>query len=82
MSTCTEKCWTAVPCPAHGDSLPPRGRSAGEDFYRCCESYSDSDVNPRHLWNEHDSTRYYTDPEGWAEHERDCAECNPDHDDD
>ena len=73
--TCTEKCWTPVKCPDHGDTMTPFGRSAPLDMYQCCENYSKSAVNPRHLWSIHDSTRWYTDPEGWAEHERNCLEC-------
>lgn len=36
-------------------------------------------LNPRHLWHEHDSTRWYVDPEGWNEHARSCErdDCLP-----
>jgi hypothetical protein len=34
-----------------------------------------SAVRRRHLWDEHDSTRHYTDPEGWAAHEASCETC-------
>lgn len=75
---CTEVCWTPVPCPVHGDLMYPRGRDAGLYAQYCCDKYQDWDVNPRHLWSEHDSTRWYTDPEGWNEHERTCERCSPD----
>jgi hypothetical protein len=77
---CTDRCWTQVPCPTCGDELPPRGRSIPlEDWIAsCCEdNHHDVKANPRHLWNEHDSTRFYTDPEGWAEHEENCERCRP-----
>jgi len=48
----------------------------------CCENYAKSEINPRHLWNEHDSTRIYTDPAGWDDHEATCKECKPDEEDD
>ena len=77
MASCSEKCWTPVHCPEHGDTMTPFGRSAGDYSYPCCDNYAKSEVNPRHLWSGHDSTRYYTDPEGWAEHEASCEECRP-----
>lgn len=73
--SCTSKCWTPVACPDHGDRMTPFGRSAPMAMYQCCENYAKSTVNPRHLWNEHDSTRWYADPNGWAEHEFHCQEC-------
>ena len=77
---CTEKCWTAVACPDHGDRMYPFGRSAGDYAYYCCDNHMLPRVNPRHLWNEHDSTRWYTDPEGWNTHEASCKECRGDDD--
>jgi hypothetical protein len=74
MSVCTERCWTAVVCPDHGTRMNPFGRSA-PDGTNCCENYSVSKLNPRHLWDEHDSTRWYTDPDGWGKHEAGCAIC-------
>lgn len=74
---CTEKCWTPVNCPDHGDRMNPRGRSAGPYAYDCCDNRHDPDNNTRHLWNECDSTRWYTDPEGWYKHERQCEYCRP-----
>ena len=73
---CSPRCWTPKVCPDHGDGMPPFGRAAPLDMYICCDNYAKSAVNPRHLWNIHDSTRWYTDPEGWAEHERTCPECD------
>lgn len=74
---CTEICWTPTKCPEHGDVMYPLGRSAGEYAHYCCDNYANPRVNPRHLWDEHDSTRWYTDPEGWNEHEKNCPKCNP-----
>ena len=75
---CTERCWTGTPCPDHGDTMTPFGRSAPIDMWQCCENYAKSAINPRHLWDEHDSTRYYHDLVGWAEHEDSCELCGPD----
>ena len=75
--TCTEKCWTIVSCTTHGNGMNPRGRSAPLSSYYCCEGYADYELNPRHLWDEHDSARWYTDPEGWTEHENNCNLCDP-----
>lgn len=73
---CTEECWTPVRCPDHGTYMPPRGRSAPMDYWLCCEEYQyDPNVNTCHLWSEHDSTRWYTDPEGWVKHETECTIC-------
>lgn len=41
-----------------------------------CDNYSHQDLNPRHLWDEHDSARWYTDPIGWEQHEKTCVECS------
>lgn len=57
--------------------MNPFGRSAPIGAEGCCDNYAKSEINPRHLWNEHDSTRWYTDPEGWADHEANCKECGP-----
>lgn len=76
---CSVKCWTPIECPSCNRELTPRGRSrplemGGES--ECCEQARiDGGVNPRHLWDEHDSTRYYTDPEGWDAHVKQCALC-------
>lgn len=59
--------------------MPPFGRSIAGWY--CCDRRAESAVNPRHLWDEHDSTRWYTDPEGWDEHERSCPRCGPDEED-
>ncbi len=75
---CTERCWTAVPCPECGNSLPPRGRSVPLEMNTpmCCEKHArDPTINPRHSWDIHDSERSYMDPEGWKAHLAECAEC-------
>ena len=74
---CTERCWTPVPCPTCGSPLPPRGRSVPLEMNPadCCEEARTGPLNVRHLWSEHDSTRHYTDPEGWAEHVKNCEDC-------
>lgn len=80
VSGCTEVCWTPVRCPVHDHEMKPLGRSSALEEYICCERYSSAELNPRHLWSEHDSTRHYTDPEGWAAHEATCTECRGDED--
>jgi hypothetical protein len=77
-AVCSEKCWTPVPCPVHGDFMPPAGRSAPLEMHICCDNCADSTVNPRHLWSIHDSTRWYTDPEGWKAHVSSCDDCRAD----
>lgn len=76
MSVCTDKCWTPIKCPDCGCSMPPAGRSApfGSQC-ACSENYQHTAINTRHLWNEHDSDRIYRDPEGWAEHLKNCVLC-------
>jgi len=74
---CIEKCWKAKDCPDHGNRMNPFGRSSGLGSYDCCDNWQKSDVNPRHLWDVHDSTRWYTDPEGWDAHEECCPLCQP-----
>jgi hypothetical protein len=69
---CTSRCWTPVPCPECGNELPPRGRDVAPEYGLpdCCERHRyDSDINPRHLWNESDSDRAYVDPE-WVDPNR------------
>lgn len=75
--TCTALCWTPVPCPTCGRGLQPSGRSISMEVYEgeCCLESKYTDVNTRHLFDEHDSTRHYTDPEGWAQHEKECEQC-------
>lgn len=77
MSGCTEACWTPARC-VHDREMNPFGRSAPLEAYVPCDCYQSSAGNPRHLWHEHDSTRWYTDPEGWAAHEATCNQCNGD----
>ena len=81
--SCGPSCWTRVPCPECGLPLPPSGRSAPLEMRlnTCCERHQHSKVNKCHLWNEHDSTRHFSDPAGWAAHEQTCKTCRPDDDD-
>lgn len=81
---CTPACWTPVPCPTCGSDLPPRGRSVGMEANppQCCMEARYGPANTMHLWSEHDDTRHYTDPKGWAEHVRGCARCQPDNEGD
>ncbi len=74
---CGPQCWTALPCPTCGAPLAPAGRSMPMEMSggACCEAARHSRYNTRHLWDEHDSTRHYTDPQGWAEHVATCAHC-------
>ena len=77
-SGCSPECWTAATCPACGGDLPPRGRSVPLEMNipTCCDdSRIDPLVNRRHLWSEHDDTRWYTDPDGWAAHVAECDRC-------
>lgn len=71
-----------VECPVHGEEFDPFGRDGGMYASDCCDLRNDARVNPRHLWHEHDSTRWYTDPDGWSAHEATCKECKPDEEDD
>jgi hypothetical protein len=80
MTACIPKCWNPVVCPDHGNTMNPWGRDAGMGAEICCDNYARSDINTRHLWSEHDSDRYYTDPDGWAAHEAACVECGPEKD--
>jgi len=78
--TCEPKCWEPFLCPTCGAPLNPHGRSVAMEAYEaeCCRQAKGSPLNKRHLWSIHDSTRIYTDPQGWAAHEAACVECNPD----
>lgn len=76
-NSCTEVCWTPVPCPTCGSPLPPRGASTPLEtaLSDCCAKaqFTPGAVrNPRHLWNEHDSNRAINDPDGWADHVQHC----------
>jgi hypothetical protein len=77
---CTEKCWEPKDCPTHHQPMHPFGRSAPLGFYDCCENYGKSNINRRHLWDEHDSDRSFTDPAGWILHALGCdrEECDVD----
>ena len=59
---CFYACWKPTPCPTCKRNMPPRGRSVPgvlADAYCQCEHATDSSINPRHLWDEHDSDRNY-----------------------
>lgn len=74
--TCTSECWTAVKCPDCGGPLPPRGRSVPAEMHAmCCSEHKHDIANSRHLWDEHDSDRHYSDPEGWQLHLSTCKVC-------
>lgn len=60
--------------------MTPRGRSAPLEMFQCCDNYADPRINPRHLWSEHDDTRSYVDPDGWAAHVAQCDQCQGDSD--
>lgn len=74
---CTSDCWKVVLCPECGNQLPPRGRSVPMAMQPpdCCMEHRHAQINTRHLWDEHDSTRHYTDPDGWARHVASCEQC-------
>lgn len=77
---CTASCWEPVRC-EHGREMTPRGRSVPMATPNLCDCYQDPAKNPRHLWHEHDDARFYSDPEGWAEHEASCSRCRGDESD-
>jgi hypothetical protein len=52
--------------------MNPFGRSAPLSLYVCCENYAKLEINLRHLWDEHDSTRVFTDRVGWDAHASEC----------
>ena len=57
---CGPLCWTAVPCPGCGQSLPPRGRAMPSEMciLDCCdEARMDPAVNPRHMWSEEEASQ-------------------------
>lgn len=77
--TCGPNCWRSVDCTLCGMRKQPIGRSmpmetAGSYCDEECPAYR-KDPYPPHLFSEHDSTRHYSDPKGWAAHEASCADC-------
>ena len=74
---CSAKCWKPLECPTCGNDVPPRGRSVALEANppQCCMDGQYDRANYRHLWDEHDSTRHFSDPVGWAEH---CEACDRD----
>jgi hypothetical protein len=74
--TCDAKCWKSVECTRCQRRKQPIGRSvpmeaAGSDCDYDCPGYA-QEPKPPHLWSEHDSNRYYTDPDGWNAHLKEC----------
>lgn len=72
--SCTEKCWTPIRCEAHGLAMNPWGRSVPLGYGHDCDYQGD---NTRHLFDVHDSDRYYFDRAGWDAHYEACELCNP-----
>ena len=79
MNGCTEVCWTPVDCPNCGAPASPFGRDDRAPSCTCEPREGDGldweAVRRRHLWSEHDSARWYIDPEGWKAHEAACETC-------
>jgi hypothetical protein len=76
--SCTYACWTATRCASCKRDMAPRGRSIPLEAltsFCVCDGATDPKVNPRHLWNMHDSDRAYTDPIGWRAHVLGCSRC-------
>lgn len=75
---CDEVCWTPKRCPTCDSPLGPRGRSVPLECHEseCCAEARQASANKRHLWDEHDSTRHYSDPYGWAKHVESCSRCS------
>lgn len=77
MGACSEKCWTPVVCEVCSIEMPPAGRSASDTYMTCAHQHGVT--NTRHLWDRHDSSRSYTDPEGWEMHVDECQRCRVDY---
>ncbi len=82
LTGCGPKCWTSVDCTMCGMRKQPRGRSVPLEAANSycdfeCPGYDDKPWPP-HLWSEHDDSRHYSDPEGWAAHVASCADCRGD----
>ena len=83
MNGCTPDCWKPVLCHICGREFTPIGRSVGLeaisgycDVYEPCDPSQYQEATRRHLWDEHDSNRWYTDREGWAAHVAGCEVCS------
>jgi hypothetical protein len=74
--SCTSKCWEESYCPDHNQEMHPWGRSLPMYLQDCCDNAGNRAVNPRHLWDIHDSDRYYRDRDGWDAHYSTCDQCN------
>ncbi len=82
MSACMPNCWEPVYCRVCGRPYSPIGRAvATEAASGYCDPHDPCDPSDKrwkpHLWSQHDSTRHYADPEGWAAHEASCDQCRP-----
>lgn len=77
---CTPSCWQPVRC-EHDREMTPISRSVALEMPVFCYCYQDPEKNQRHLWSEHDDTRSYADPAGWAAHVAACKQCRGDDDD-
>ena len=70
--SCTPACWQEQRCEVCRRPIPPSGRSVALESvagYCSSEDCSGHPIrNPRHLWDEHDSVRRYTDSTGWELH--------------
>ena len=80
-ATCQPICWRPARCYHCGRTVQPVGRSvpveaAGIYCNDECPGYPRP--NQRHLWSEHDDTRHYLDPGGWAAHVATCKQCGAD----
>jgi hypothetical protein len=74
---CDEGCWKPRRCDRCGRTKKPHGRSVPIE---AANGYCDQDCpgyepNVRHLWDEHDDARHFTDPAGWLAHTKDCEVC-------
>lgn len=76
---CTPECWTEQRCTVCGRPIAPFGSSVAiEAASGYCEHECPGNPSlghPRHLWDEHDSNRWFADPDGWDEHVASCEQC-------
>jgi hypothetical protein len=84
VALCDLRCWQPSTCLTCHRQKAPKGRSlplATAGAY-CDDGCPGHLPNPRHLWDEHDDARNYTDPGGWANHVANCDRCGGTDDDD
>ena len=69
-------------CTVCGRQFAPAGRGVGLeasgsycDTFEPCDPDQKQAAKRRHLWDEHDSNRSYTDAEGWRQHQVGCVRC-------